>query len=459
MGIQAPALTLQKIAPRETAVNQPADFKLVVRNVGKTNAENVVVYDQIPAAAQVVSINPQPTTQNGGSVSWNLGSIEPGGQKTINLKLKPTAPGEMGSVAQVTFTAKASAKTKITRPQLKLEHRAAPKTLVGRDVILDISIQNTGDGPAQNVVIQESVPPNLKSSINNKEEKELEYVVGTLRPGQRRNLKLRLRAAQVGHVRNVLVAHADGELRAQHAIEMDIVAPTIGVTAKGPNRRFLGRPANHEFSVRNTGTAPATNVLLVAKLPRGLKFSNANHHGRYNPNSHSVTWSLEQLDPGVMGTVKLTTTPVENGNQTIEFSARSDAEKPKATQTTMLVYQVAELHFTIDDLTDSLEVGTETTYRVRVVNQGSKAARNVRLAVQFPAGIKPIQVDGVNNPNLGQSISLPTIANLGPRQQRQFQIRARGVAPGDHRITATLASDERQIAVKKEESTHVYSDR
>ncbi len=459
LGVQAPSLTLQKLAPRETSVNQPADFRLVVRNVGKTIAENVIVYDQIPNAAQVVSLNPQPTSQNGKTVSWNLGAIEPGGQKTIDMKLKPTAPGEMGSVAQVTFTAKASSRTKITRPELKLQHSAPQKTLVGRDVILDITIQNTGDGPARNVVIQESVPPNLKSVINNKEEKEIEYLVGTLRPGQRRNLKLRLRASQVGHVRNLLVAHADGDLRTQHAIEMDIVAPEIGVTANGPNRRFLGRPAKHEFSVRNTGTAAATNVLLVAKLPRGLKFASANHHGQYNPNAHSVVWSLEKLDPGVMGKVQLTTTPVENGNQSIEFSARSDNGKRQAAQTTVLVYQVAELHFTIDDLTDALEVGTETTYRVRVVNQGSKAAKNVRLAVQFPAGIKPIQIDGVNNPNLGQTVALPTIQTLGPRQQRQFQIRARGVAAGDHRVIATMASDERQIAVKKEESTHVYSDR
>ena len=171
-----------------------------------------------------------------------------------------------------------------------------------------------------------------------------------------------------------------------------------------------------------------------------------------------MVWSLERLDPGVMGKVKLTTLPMQNGNQTIEFSTRADLGQKESTQATMLVYQIAELYFDIKDETDALEVGTETVYNVRVVNQGSKAAKNVNVTVDFSGGIKPIQVDGTTNQIAGQTVALPRIATLGPKQQKTFRIRARGITAGEHRVVASMSSDERKLAVKKEESTHVYSD-
>jgi len=458
-GVQTPSLTLQKLAPREIQVNQSGDFELVVRNVGQTSAANVVVFDKIPANVQVVNMDPQPTSNQNGTVSWNLGELKPAQEKRIKLQLKPTAQGEIDSVAQVTFTALAGARTKITKPILSVSHTAPAKSLIGDNVILDIIVENKGDGPATNVVVQETVPAQLKYVTRNGEEKEIEYVIGTLLPGQKRRIPLTLTAHQVGHLRNQVIAHADGQLSAQHALEMDIVAPTIGVTATGHNRRLMGRPAVHTFTVKNTGTAAATNVELVTKLPRGVRFQSANHHGQYNPTTHSVVWSLAELGPRIEGSVELTTIPVAAGDQTIDFVATADLNQRESTQVSYNAYQVAELYFEIDDVTDALEIGADTVYSIRVVNQGAKAATNVQLAVDFAGGLKPFQVDGGALPEAnGQKVQMKSLPSLGPGQEKRFTIRAKAVSAGDHRVIASLSSDDRQIAIKKEEVTHVYAD-
>ena len=458
-GIQAPSLTLQKIAPREVTINQEADFQLIVRNVGRTTAENVQVFDQVPTNTQIVKLDPQPVTSENGKVTWNLGSIKPGGQKIVRMKLKPVAPGNVGSVAKVTFTASAGATTRITRPQLKLTHRAAPQTLLGHDAVLQIEVENTGDGPATNVVIQEKVPSNFIFQMGGRKESEIEYSVGTLGPGQKRTAVLRLRATSVGKTQNRLVAHAAGGLTAQHQIDLNVVAPDLGVEAKGPRRRFLGKPAEYEFTIKNSGTAAATNVDLVAQLPRGFRFIKANHFGQYRPQTHTVSWSLEKLDAGVMGKVNLTAVPIQNGQQEIAFQARADLGQKPSTQVGTLVYQIAELYFDINDENGTLEQGAETVYTIRVVNQGAKVAKNVNVNVEFAAGIKPVQIDQQpGNQALGQSIKLPSIASLGPRQQKIFRIRAKGVAAGEHRVVASLSSDDRKSAIRKEESTTVFSD-
>jgi uncharacterized repeat protein (TIGR01451 family) len=41
-----------------------------------------------------------------------------------------------------------------------------------------------------------------------------------------------------------------------------------------------------------------------------------------------------------------------------------------------------------------IEVGSETTYEIRVVNKGTKAATNMRVAALMPAGMAAVNGEG-----------------------------------------------------------------
>ena len=112
--------------------------------------------------------------------------------------------------------------------------------------------KNQGTGAATNVVVLEDVPDALEFDG---QLRELEYEVGTLQPGQTRNIKLRLKASKVGHVRNRVAVKGDGELFAHDEVGLEVVAPRITISGQGPKRRFLEREAVHTFSVTNLGTA------------------------------------------------------------------------------------------------------------------------------------------------------------------------------------------------------------
>ena len=430
---------------------------LIVKNVGRVAANNVQVHDEIPAGTQLLEATPPPTQNSTGRVQWNIGTMQPGQEKRIRLKLKPTQPGEMGSVAQVTFAARASMRTKVTKPVLSVFHKSAPKVLIGDRVALDIVVKNDGDGPASNVMIQEELPAQLAFSEGFR---ELEYPVGTLAPGQSRSIQLVLRAAEIGRFRNTLVAHADGGLHDQHSIDMEVIAPRLQVNADGPARRFLNRQAKHEFQVRNGGTAKATNVELVCRLPSGLQFVSTNNRGKYDQATHAVFWSLAELVQNMTAKVELVTNPIEPGNQNIRFEARADLNQTASVDRPLSVEHLVDVFFDIDDLVDPIEVGSETKYRVRVVNQGTKTASNVMLQVDFPNGIQPVSVNG-NIPNeiRGNKIVFSPITSMNPGDEITMTINAKGTAPGDHRVVVNLAADGRQANVAKQETTHVYSDR
>src|SRR6185295_15020376 len=116
-GPQQPTLVIQKFAPGEIQVGKPAKFVVQIRNAGAQSADNVTVRDEIPQGTKLVSTSPNATTE-GNHIVWQIGKLSPGEDRNVEMQLMPTAEGEIGSVATVTYSAQASVKTKCTMPQL-----------------------------------------------------------------------------------------------------------------------------------------------------------------------------------------------------------------------------------------------------------------------------------------------------------------------------------------------------
>jgi len=124
------------------------------------------------------------------------------------------------------------------------------------------------------------------------------------------------------------------------------------------------------------------------------------------------------------------------------------------------VEQVAELLHTIKDVADVIEVGSETTYEIRVLNQGTKAATNVRVVAAMPPGMAALSGDGPTRATGDATqIVFEPLAALRPQEEVVWRIQAKGLAAGDQIVRVQLASDESPTPVTREESTRVYQDR
>jgi uncharacterized repeat protein (TIGR01451 family) len=125
----------------------------------------------------------------------------------------------------------------------------------------------------------------------------------------------------------------------------------------------------------------------------------------------------------------------------------------------MEVDSLAELFFTLDDTADPIEVGTETTYEVRVTNRGAKPDTNVRLTVELPAEMAPIGGEGPSRAAVeGQRVNFEPLARLAPKGEAVFRIGGRGLREGNAIVRAQLTSDDLKTPIKIEESTRVYAD-
>ena len=193
---------------------------------------------------------------------------------------------------------------------------------------------------------------------------------------------------------NSLVARADAGLIAEDQVELEVVAPELQVAIEGPKRRYLERQATFTVAVANPGTAPARNVELIAQLPPGLKFVSTNNSGYYDQSRHAVIWSLEQLPAAEMGKAQFTAMPVEMGDYRVKAEARAEMDLVAQQEHPISVEGISALLYVLADKVDPLEIGGQTTYEIKVVNQGSKAATNVQFMAQVPEGMRALGAKG-----------------------------------------------------------------
>jgi uncharacterized repeat protein (TIGR01451 family) len=454
-GLQTPSITLEKVMPPEVQVNRPATFEIRLRNIGAVVAQQVELLDEIPHGARLISTNPRAQRGTRGELIWPIGTLKPGQEVTVRCELMPTAEGELGSVASVRFAAEASARTVSTRPDLRMEVLLPQEVMIGQEAMVKIRVSNPGTGVATGVVLSEHVPALVEHPAG----EELEYEIGQLQPKESRELTLKLRAVKPGTAVNLLTVRGDGQLLAEDKSALTVLAPALDVALEGPRRRFLDRQATYTLSISNPGTASARGVELAATLPAGLKFVEANNSGQFDPATRKVHWLLDELPPNQKGTVTLTAMPIEAGEQVIRIASTAELGLNVEKQEAVLVEGVAAVMFQVADLADPVEIGGETTYEVKVVNQGSKAAGNVQLVAQLPTGVKALSAEGPTRYDLvGQEVRFQELPRLAPKAETTYRIRVQCTAPGDMRMRAQLTTDDIRTPITKEESTRVFAD-
>ncbi len=455
-GAQTPQITIEKTAPAAMQVGKAATFLVKVRNTGTVPATGVEVRDQVPKGTQLTSTTPRASQGTRGELIWSLGTLDPGGETTVEMQVTPTEEGEIGSVATVHLSAAASAKGVATKPELVLESSGPAEVLIGDTFMLTILLSNPGSGVATGVVLSERIPAGLRHAAG----ADLEYEVGTLQPGESRKLELELVADRPGPITNVILARGEGNLRAEHRLNLSVIAPQLELAVGGPQRRFLEREAVYEVGISNPGTAAAKDVELVAHLPDGLEFVSANNAGHYDEATRVVHWRLDELPVQETGVVKLVTMPIRAGEHSLRVRGTAAKGVEAESEQPVVIEGIAAILFEVRDVVDPIEVGGETVYEISVLNQGSKAATNVRVHVLLPPEMQPVAAEGPAQHVMdGRQVAFEPLARLAPKADTVYRVRVRGLQPGDLRVRVQVLTDEmRDVPVTKEESTRVYSD-
>ncbi len=193
LGKQEVVLSVDVQAPANLIFNRDSTVKIIVKNSGSTDAQGVMVRDELPAGLTFVSSQPEAQRVGDTHLSWRISTLPAGSDRVILLKVKPSkADGALDHAATVTFQAGSKATSRVLRPRLKLEVVQTPteaKVLKSKTAEFRISVTNSGNGPARNVIVKAKLTNGLRHDTGERnEENSFELPIQELGPGQREDL-------------------------------------------------------------------------------------------------------------------------------------------------------------------------------------------------------------------------------------------------------------------------------
>jgi len=448
-----PRIGIKKSAPAREVVGNTFRYDIVVTNPGQVSANDVVVTDALPAGIAYVSSTPKAQVA-GQNLKWSLGSLAAQGSKAITVMVKGTRTGTFENCANVKaadgLAAKDCATTVITQAKLVVEKSCPAEVLICKPIPYVVVVRNTGDAAATNVKLEDKLPAGLTW----RGEKVVSANIGTLAPGEAKQVTFDATAAKKGTYNNTSVATADGGLTAKDSAKVVVRQPALVVTKKGPAKRYIGRPITYTITVASTGDTAAKGTVLTDTLPAGATFVKASGGGTQS--GGTVTWSLGDIAAGAKKTVSVTV--ISNVARTLTNAASATAVCAKASDDakTVVAGIPAILLECVDD-PDPIAVGSNVTYTITVTNQGSADGTNIVITATLPAEETLVSANGpTKSSTRGKVVTFVPVKVLAPKDKAVYRVVAKGAKAGDVRFKVVLKSDQMTTTAEETESTHIY---
>ena len=363
--------------------------------------------------------------------------------------------GTVGSVAEVRFSARAASSTVIAQPKLSMEVSGPGEVQLGEPITFTFHVSNSGNASATGLVLVDRLPVEFTHPSG----EEIEYEIGSIKPGETREIHLSVLAAQRGRGLNRAFIVGDGNLEESADAEVTIIAPQLDINVTGPRRRYLKRKANYSIELANPGDAFARNVHVISRVPAGMEFVEANLQGNFDRQSRHIVWDIPQLAAGTNTNIEFTLMPIKIGKQKQHIEASAEPGLSVQSELTTDVQGIAAIMLEVIDLEDPIEIDASTTYEIRVVSQGSQSCTNVKLVAEIPAGLQVVNTKGPTKATVSDTqVVFDPLPKVGPGVDVIYRIQAKGIQPGDQRFKVRITTDELKRPIHEEESTNVYSD-
>jgi uncharacterized repeat protein (TIGR01451 family) len=411
-GRQVVGVVVEKLAPEAVPAGQPLVYDIVVRNGGPGPVQGVRVEEHLPAGTRVLGAEPR-AELHGTVLVWDLGGLGAGVEKKLKVEVQPAAEGPFTTTAVLTCATRCELHTHVSGPGLSLTMTGPQTARVGEEVIFQLQLTNNSSRPLRGILLRDRLPAGLAHPAG----EYIEAEIASLAPREVTTIPLKVTATQPGPQVNVASVWAAGvgEVAAEARLEVRERAPLV----QGP------LPASAEL--RRTSATPP--------LPRGA--------------------GTPTIVPPVTDfNLKIPGTDASRGPAG-RPSAHAGAEEQEAPP------EVAMPAVTLDVIARdlALEVGGETIYEVRVLNQGLGVGHDVQVAVELPEGLALVGSSGPTRWEVhGRQVVFERLERLGARARAAYQVRVRGHRPGDWRVKVYLRCGSMARPVCQEVVAQVDSD-
>lgn len=297
---------------------------------GNAYAHGVSIVDTLPSNMIFVSAtdsgvyNPVHHT-----VTWSVGEVTPVTSGSYQVAVKVKSPLYNGTQIENTVVISDAAgntddasfvSTVRSSHELAIDKSAAPEPVdAGGTLTYTIDWSVTGNEPAQNAVIVDTLPANVAAVLDadggtyDAAARTITWQLGELMTPQSGSFTVVVRVATPLYDGTLLVNTVNFSDQTPGSTP---VSDTVTSTVRADHTLWLSKDDNPDLVEKGaeltytlqwsvTGNEPADNVVLVDDLPFGTQFVSASNGGVFDPATRVITWNLGNKVPGDSGTVTL----------------------------------------------------------------------------------------------------------------------------------------------------------
>lgn len=338
-----PALKLVKTLPERVQRCDVIPMRLVVTNTGTGTARGVTIVDDLPEGLV--------GADGGRRLSLQVGDLGAGASRTLHAQLRANRTGRFDNTAVASSTdglkADAQAAVTVVAPVLQLTKTAPGKRYLGRPIRYEITVSNSGDGPAANTIIEDALGAGVRfisaSDGGQAAGNRVTWRLGTIEPGASRKLTLTVQANAKGTVRNTASARAacaDPVNASADTVVAGIPAILLEVIdVEDPIE--VGGTITYAIRVVNQGSAVGTNIALTCQLEDAMSYVSGTGPTPTSADGRTITLApLPTLAPKATAEWRLVIKALKAGDIRFSVTMTSDQiDRPVAETESTHLYE------------------------------------------------------------------------------------------------------------------------
>jgi uncharacterized repeat protein (TIGR01451 family) len=323
-----PTLELRKIAPAEALLCEPIAVEYVVTNTGTGTAQDVQVIDNLPAGMQ--------TADGKGKVVLEAGTVGAGETRRFAIKLRAVKTGAYVGKALATSSSGLKAEsepttTNVRQPVLSITKSGPHRQYLGRAVSYEISVFNKGDGPAQNTIVEDIVPPGVTgieaTTGAQFSGSKLVWELGTLEPNTSKKVRVSYTPTKEGE----LIGSATASAYCAEPVTDAAKTTITGIAAARLDVIDLedpvevGSTTTYLITVSNEGSASDSNIRIVCMLDDKLQYVSSAGATAGSLMGKTVSFApLRELEPKTKATWRVVVKGAQAGDVRFRVTMHTD---------------------------------------------------------------------------------------------------------------------------------------
>jgi uncharacterized repeat protein (TIGR01451 family) len=359
-------------------------------------------------------------------------------------------------------------------PSLAIETVGPRRISVGKEAVYQVLIQNAGEVAAEDVTVFVTLPPwaevagaeasvgtthaadagaqqeanaprspiasaapmPVPAAVATSSIDSFQWKLGRIESKGREKLTLRI-IPRESRPFDLAVRWDAKPVPSQATIEVQ--EAKLALRLDGAREVHFGQKEVYKLRLSNTGNGPAEN-LAIHLLPVGGSDHQAMSH------------KLGTLAAGEERVIEVELTARQAGTLTIQVDVRGDGGL-HAELTEKVLVQRAALRIEVEGPSAQF-VNTVATYRVRVHNTGTAAARHLKLSATLPAGAKYVSgSEGAHLAPDGGKVQW-SVENLDPDVERALSVKCALGTPGAAKLEIASTADD-ELSASAEAVTRV----